>query len=101
MISRLMYGLSLTCSFGLTTNCWMIAGYTPPISTADSTSSPKPTAGSSVLRRIAPAKKRTAHSTAMTARTVLAGRIALTSVYEAPVRTTPRWEKSMPYRSTK
>jgi len=63
---------------------------------ADSTSSPKPTAGSIALRRAAPAKKSRAQMIAITARTVLAGRTAFTSVYEAPVVTAPRWEKSMP-----
>ena len=99
-ISRWMYGVSLASSFGLTTNCWMIAGYRPPIRIAESTSSPNPTAGSIALRRAAPAKNSRAHRTAITARTVLAGSTALTSVYEAPVVTAPRWEKSMPYRST-
>ena len=48
--------------------------------TAESTSSPKPTAGSRVLRRSAPAKKSDAQITAITASTVLAGRMAFTSV---------------------
>ena len=58
----------------------MMAGYTPPMITAESTSSPKPTAGSRVLRRSAPAKKSAAQITAITASTVLAGRMAFTSV---------------------
>ena len=68
--------------------------------TAESTSRPNPTAGSIELRRIAPAKNSAAQITAITASTVLAGSTAFTSVYDAPVCTTPRCEKSMPYRST-
>ena len=70
----------MASSLGLTTNCWMIAGYRPPMRIADSTSSPNPTAGSIALRRAAPAKNSRAHSTAMTESTVLAGSTALTSV---------------------
>ena len=80
LISRWMYGVSLASSFGLTTNCWMIAGYSPPIRMADSTSRPNPTAGSIGLRRAAPAKNSSAQMMAITASTVLAGSTAFTSV---------------------
>ena len=76
-----MYGVSLASSFGLTTNCWMIAGYTPPIRIADSTSSPNPTGGQhGAAPDRAGEEQQRAQMIAITARTVLAGRIAFTSV---------------------
>src|SRR5262249_55646435 len=70
------------------------------MSTADSTSRPKPIPGSSEVRLTAPARNSAAQMTAITASTVLAGSTAFTSVYEAPVCTTPRWEKLAPDRAT-
>jgi hypothetical protein len=52
----------------------------PPMITAESTSRPNPTAGSSAFRRSAPAKNSAAQITAITASTVLAGSTAFTSV---------------------
>ena len=45
----------MASSFGLTTNCWMIAGYKPPMRIADRTSSPKTDRGE---HRAAPGRAR-------------------------------------------
>ncbi len=99
-----MYGVSLACSFGLTWNCCTIAGYTPPISTADSAISPKPISAGAQVRRTGVRKNSTAQMIATKNRMVLAGRNALASTYRRPVQpSTPLYEPDFtasPYRSS-
>lgn len=100
----LMYGASLACSFGSTWNFCTIAGYRPPMRTADSTSRPKPITGSCHVRRQMVEKNSTAQITAMQNRIVFAGRYALASTYRRPVQL-PAALKSLdftasPYRSS-
>ncbi len=70
----LMYGASLACSFGWTWNFCTMAGYRPPMRTAESTIRPKPMTGSCQVRRHSVAKKSTAQIAAMKNRIVFAGR---------------------------
>ena len=92
---RWMYGVSRCTSLGLTRNCCVYAGYTPPMRMAEITRSASAPAGSRMLRTTMLAKNSSAQVTAIPTRIVLAGRTELTSVYDAPC-TTPRSENASP-----
>ena len=97
---RWMYGASFELWLGSTWSCCTASGYTPPITTAASTISETPSAGSAqawpprsksgtggrTSRRTALPKNSSAHSTAITSRIVLAGRTACTSLYVGPAQ---------------
>ena len=75
-----MYGASLSGSEGLTWNCCTMPGQITPSRIAESTSSARPTDGSSQVRRKTLAKNSTAQMTAMNIRMFLAGSTACSSV---------------------
>ena len=95
---RAMYCDSRWTSLGLTRNCWVYAGNSPPSTTAESTSRASAPAGSRMLRTTMLAKNSSAHSTATPMRMFFAGSTELTSVYDAPC-TNPRLENARPNRS--
>jgi hypothetical protein len=86
---RSMNGLSFSGSDGFTWNVCMMAGHTPDSRIELNTSRPRPTPGSSQLRRTALANSSSAQITAMTMRISLAGIRAWLSVYWTPVKRPP------------